>query len=95
MKLDGIILYDIAEAIANSNDERGSVQVDLTDGGWLNVKYEKGAEVDIEQETGACNVSGAWCNIESIEYVGDDFNAEWVDCDTEKVESITAEYMNN
>lgn len=95
LHLDGIVLYDIAEAIAGSCEERGTLQVDLTGGGYVEIKYEKGAECDVEPETGCCNVSGAWCNIQKIEVVDDDMDARPVDCDIEKLESLAAEYMNN
>ena len=53
MTLEGIILYDIASAVADASESRDTVTVDLQDGGWLNVKYEKGADVYQEPETGA------------------------------------------
>lgn len=95
MTLEGIILYDIASAVADASESRDTVTVDLQDGGWLNVKYEKGADVYQEPETGACCVSGAWCNINAIEYENEGYDVEPVDCDIEKLENMVAEYMNN
>lgn len=95
MTLEGMILYDIASAVADASESRNTVTVDLQDGGWLNVKYEKGADVYQEPETGYCNVSGAWCNIDAIEYENQDYDIEPVECDIEKLENMVAEYMNN
>ena len=95
MRLEGIVLNDIASAVADASENIGTVTVDLQNGGWLRVKYEKGADVYQEPETGACCVSGAWCNINAIEYENEDHDAEPVECDIEKLENMVAEYMNN
>ena len=88
-------MYDIASAVADASESRDTVTVDLQDGGWLNVKYEKGADVYQEPETGAFCVRGAWCNINAIENEHEDFDVEPVECDIEKLENMVAEYMNN
>ena len=95
MTLEGMILYDIASAVADASESRDTVTVDLQDGGWLNVKYEKGADVYQESETGYWCVSGAWCIIRAIEYENEDYDVETVECDIEKLENMVAEYMNN
>ena len=95
MRLDGIILNDIASAVADASENKGTVTVDLQDGGWLRVKYEKGADVYQESETGYWCVSGAWCIIRAIEYENEDYDVETVECDIEKLENMVAEYMNN
>lgn len=97
MKLNEKQFKEIAEAIAESSELKGTVQVDVDEQSYayLNCKYEKGAEVDVECETGACNVYGAWCNIYRIELVDDENGNSNVDCDIEALESKVAEYMNN
>ena len=77
MKLNEKQFKEIAEAIAESEELKGTVQV------------------DVECETGACNVYGAWCNIYRIELVDDENGNSNVDCDIEALESKVAEYMNN
>lgn len=97
MRLNERQFKEVAEAIANSRELKGTVQVDVDEQSYayINCKYEKGAEVDVELDTGACNVYGAWCNIRRIELV-DDYNDDVnVDCDIEALESKVAEYMNN
>lgn len=95
MEVQGKLLKEVAEAIASSYEERGNVQVDVK-GGYLEVKFEKGAHCWVEPDTGYCNVSEAWCNVINIDFIDED-NEETsrVDCDLEKLESLTAEYMNN
>lgn len=97
MKLNEKQFKEVAEAIAESEELKGMVQVyvDEQSCAYLNCKYEKGAEVDVEFETGACNVYGAWCNIYRIELVDDENGNGDVDCDIEALESKVAEYMNN
>lgn len=95
MTLEGMILYDIASAVADASESKGTTEVELQDGGWILVRFEKGADVYQEPETGYCNVSGAWCNIDAIEYESEDFCKEPVECDIEKLENMVAEYMNN
>ena len=94
MIVAGTRMRNVAEAVAMSDEPKGLVQVDVLDG-YLNVRYEKGADVEVELETGACNVSGAWCNINAIEYENEDYDVEPVECDIEKLENMVAEYMNN
>ena len=93
--MQGKVLREVADAIASSFEEKGMVQVDVK-GGYLEVRYEKGARCWVEPETGFCNVSEAWCNVESIKMI-DEENDEvrCAECDVEKLESLTAEYMNN
>lgn len=97
MQLSERQFKEVAEAIADSREMKGTVQVDVDEQSYayFNVKYEKGAEVEVECETGACNVYGAWCNIYRIELVDDDNENKAVDCDIEALESKVAEYMNN
>ena len=94
MVLTGKILREVAEAIASSYEHDGMVQVDVK-GGYLQVNYEKGAHCWVEPDTGYCNVSAAWCNVKSIELINEDDEALPVDCDVEKLENMTAEFMNN
>ena len=94
MDVQGKLLREVAEAIASSYEHNGNVQVDVK-GGYLEVKYEKGAECWVEPDTGYCNVSAAWCNVKSIELINEDDEAMPVDCDIEKLENTTAEFMNN
>lgn len=97
MKLNKRQFHEIAEAIADSSEMRGTTYVDVGEQsyGYFSIKYEKGADVDVELDTGACNVYGAWCNIRRIELV-DDYNDDFnVECDIEALESKVAEYMNN
>lgn len=97
MQLSERQFKEVAEAIAGSREMKSTVQVDVDEQSYayFNVKYEKGAEVDVEFETGACNVYGAWCNIYRIELVDDENGNSNVDCDIEKLENMVAEYMNN
>lgn len=94
MIVAGARMRNVAEAVAMSHEPKGLVQVDVLDG-YLNVRYEKGADVEVEHETGACNVSGAWCNIVMMEYVDADEYKEKVQCDTEMLENMVSELMNN
>ena len=94
MEVQGKVLREVAEAIASSYEQEGCVQVDIK-GGYLEIKYEKGAHCWVEPETGYCNVSEAWCNVKNIELINEDDETLPVDCDIEKLENTTAEYMNN
>lgn len=97
MQLNEKQIKEVAEAIADSREMKGTVQVDVDEQSYayFNVKYEKGAEVDVEFDTGACNVYGAWCNIYRIELVDDENGNGDVDCDIEALENRVCEYMNN
>lgn len=97
MQLNEKQIKEVAEAIADSREMKGTVQVDVDEQSYayFNVKYEKGAEVDVEFDTGACNVYGAWCNIYRIELVDDDNENKAVDCDIEALENRVCEFMNN
>ena len=95
MKLKEKQIKEVAEAIANSEEKRGMVQVELDGGTYLDIDFEKGAGYYVEPETGFCNVFGAWCNIFSINIVDEDNDVRPVVCDFEKLENMVAEYMNN
>ena len=94
MEVQGKVLREVADAIASSFEEKGMVQVDVK-GGYLEVRYEKGAHCWVEPETGYCNVTEAWCNVKSIELICEDGYTLPVECDIEKLENTTAEYINN
>lgn len=94
MIVAGARMRNVAEAVAMSYEPKGLVQVDVLDG-YLNIRYEKGADVEVEHETGDCNVSSAWCNILNMEYVDADDEREKVQCDTEMLENMVSELMNN